>query len=103
MKKLLFVSLFFLFQLNNLFAQEAPKVAKAETLITEKNLEKMSVLNNFLNSDSIRVQIEQYKINSQTEKSTFLKRKGKTKRKFKSKYGFLNLNFAEHVFRTFTC
>lgn len=105
MKKLLFVSFLFLFQVNHLFAQDAPKIAnpefnEADSLGFSKSDEKAFVQGQAMNEMIIN-QIEKYKINSQGDANTFIKRKGKAKRK--SKFGFLYLNFAEHVFRTFTC
>ena len=105
MKKLLFVSFLFLFQLNHLFAQDAPKnvkheFIKADSLGFSKSDEKAFVQGQAMNEMIIN-QIEKYKIISQGDANTFIKRKGKAKRK--SKFGFLYLNFAEHVFRTFTC
>ena len=100
MKKLLFVSVLFLFSINQLFAQSTPKNDSLSFVSSEK---KISVQNNTSNDELILEQIEKYKINFQGDTSTFNKRKSKTKRKFKSKYGSFYLNFAEHVFRTFIC
>lgn len=105
MKKSLFVIFLFLFQVNHLFAQNAPNIAKhefieADSLSFSKSDEKAFVSGQAMNEIIIN-QIERYKINSQGDANTFIKRKGKARRK--SKFGFLYLNFAEHVFRTFTC
>lgn len=105
MKKIIFVSILFLFNLDSLFAQERPNDAEFEFKMKDSTSigeieQKVSVQNTAKNEIFI-AQIENYKIAAQDETYSFAKRKGKTKRK--SKYKFLNLNFAEHIFRTFTC
>lgn len=103
MKKILFISILFLFHLDTLSAQERPKDDKFEFKMKDSTSfgeieQKVSVQTK---NEIFIAQVENYKIAAQSETYSFAKRKGKTKRKSKSK--FLNLNFAEHVFRTFTC
>jgi len=83
MKKLLFVSLFFLLKISNTNAQSI------DTDFTDK-----------LDKTKFVQQIEAFQIKKE---ETLLKRRNRGKNKRKSKVGIIFLNFAEHNFRIFTC